>query len=50
MLMGFFKGIIYYVIIKDFYEPVDVTPEDHWIEKSVKKFLPRSDSDDELYS
>lgn len=50
MLMGFFKGIIYYVIVKDFYEPVDVTPKDHWIEKSVKKFLPRSDSDDELYS
>jgi hypothetical protein len=48
LLIGVFKGIIYYVIVKDFYEPDDVTPEDHWIEKSLKKFLPRSDADDEF--
>ncbi len=47
-LFGVLKGIIYYVIIKDFYEPEDVTPEDHWVEKILKKFIPRSDADDFL--
>lgn len=46
ILLGAFKGIIYYVIIKDFYEPKDVTPEDHWLERSLKKILPKSDADD----
>ncbi len=47
-LMGVLKGVIYYVIIKDFYEPSDVTPEDHWLEKALKKFIPKSDADDFL--
>ena len=47
LLLGLFKGIIYYIIVKDFYEPVDVTPEDHWLEKSLKKYFPISDEDDE---
>lgn len=46
LLLGAFKGIIYYIIVKDFYEPASSTPEDHWLEKSLKKFIPRSDSDD----
>ena len=46
LLLGLFKGIIYYIIVKDFYEPHDETPEDHWLEKSLKKFIPRSDADD----
>ena len=49
-LLGSFKGMIYYIIIKDFYEPVDVTPEDHWLERAVKKYIPYSDSDDELFT
>mgnify|MGYP005994253479 CR=1 FL=1 len=49
-ILGCFKGIIYYIIVKDFYEPVDVTPEDHWIEKAIKKYIPYSDSDDELFT
>ena len=48
--LGSFKGIIYYIIVKDFYEPVDVTPEDHWLEKAIKKYIPYSDSDDELFT
>lgn len=46
ILLGAFKGIIYYVIVKDFYEPKDVTPEEHWLEKALKKILPKSDADD----
>lgn len=49
-LLGSFKGLIYYVIVKDFYEPVDVTPEDHWLEQAIKKYIPYSDSDDELFT
>ena len=48
LLLGLFKGIVYYIIVKDFYEPVDVTPEDHWLEKSLKKYFPTSDEDDEF--
>lgn len=46
ILMGAFKGIIYYVLVKDFYEPNDVTPEEHWLEKALKNILPKSDADD----
>lgn len=46
LFLGIFKGIIYYIIVKDFYEPKDDTPEDHWLEKALKKFIPRSDADD----
>lgn len=46
LLLGIFKGIIYYVLVKDFYEPEDITPEEHWLEKSLKKFMPKSDADD----
>jgi len=46
LLMGIFKGIVYYIIVKDFYEPDDTTPEDHWLERALKKFIPRSDGDD----
>ena len=46
ILLGAFKGIIYYVVVKDFYEPKDVTPEEHWLEKALKKILPKSDADD----
>ena len=42
------KDFVYYIIVKDFYEPVDVTPEDHWLEKSLKKYFPISDEDDEF--
>ncbi len=48
LIFGLFRGIIYYVIVKDYYEPDDVTPEDHWIEKILKKYLPKGDEDDEL--
>ena len=37
LLLGAFKGIVYYVEVKDFYEPDDVTPEDHWLKKPLKK-------------
>ena len=46
ILLGAFKGIIYYVVVKDFYEPEDVTPEEHWLERALKKMLPKSDADD----
>ena len=46
LLLGAFKGIIYYVIVKDFYEPKDVTPEEHWLEKALSRILPKSDADD----
>ena len=46
--LGLFKGIVYYIIVKDFYEPADVTPEDHWLEESLKKYFPISDEDDEF--
>jgi hypothetical protein len=48
LIFGLFRGIIYYIIVKDYYEPDDVTPEDHWIEKILKKYLPVGDEDDEL--
>ena len=48
LVFGLFRGIIYYIIIKDYYEPDDVTPEDHWLEKALKKYLPKGDEDDEL--
>ena len=48
LVFGLFRGIIYYILIKDYYEPDDVTPEDHWIEKILKKYLPKGDEDDEL--
>jgi hypothetical protein len=50
IVFGAFRGIIYYVIIKDFYEPEDVTPEDHWIEKKLKALFPVSDDLDELFT
>ncbi len=46
LFLGIFKGIIYYLIVKDFYEPQDETPEDHWLERAMKKILPKSDADD----
>ena len=46
LLLGLFKGIIYYIIVRDFYEPHDDTPEEHWLERSLRKFIPRSDADD----
>ena len=46
LLLGIFKGIVYYVLVKDFYEPEDTTPEEHWLEKALKKFMPKSDADD----
>jgi len=48
LIFGLFRGIIYYVIIKDYYEPDDVTPEDHWMERILRKYLPKGDEDDEL--
>ena len=48
LVFGLFRGIIYYIIVKDYYEPDDVTPEDHWMEKILKKYLPKGDEDDEL--
>ena len=48
LIFGLFRGIIYYIIVKDYYEPDDVTPEDHWVEKILKKYLPKGDEDDEL--
>jgi hypothetical protein len=49
LVFGAFRGIIYYIIIKDFYEPEDVTPEDHWIEKKMKQLFPNSDDLDEMF-
>ena len=46
LLLGAFKGIVYYVLVKDFYEPEDVTPEQHWLEKALKRIMPKSDADD----
>jgi len=48
LIFGLFRGIIYYIIVKDYYEPEDVTPEDHWVEKILKKYLPKGDEDDEI--
>lgn len=48
LIFGLFRGIIYYIIVKDYYEPDDVTPEDHWVEKILKKYLPKGDEDDEI--
>ena len=39
LVFGAFRGIIYYIIVRDFYEPEDVTPEEHWIEKKLNKFF-----------
>jgi len=49
LLFGAFRGIIFYIIVKDFYEPEDVTPEDHWIERKLKALFPNSDNLDEMF-
>lgn len=49
LLFGAFRGIIFYIIVKDFYEPEDVTPEDHWIERKLKSLFPNSDNLDEMF-
>jgi hypothetical protein len=49
LLLGAFKGFVYYIIIKDYYEPEDLTPEDHWLEESLKKYFPVDDADDEFF-
>ncbi len=49
LLFGAFRGIIFYVIVKDFYEPEDVTPEEHWIERKLKQLFPNSDDLDEMF-
>lgn len=49
LIFGAFRGIIFYIIVKDFYEPEDVTPEEHWIEKKLKKLFPNSDNLDEMF-
>ena len=49
LMLGAFKGFIYYIIIKDYYEPDDLTPEDHWLEESLKKYFPVDDADDEFF-
>ena len=49
LIFGLFRGIVYYVIVKDFYEPEDVTPEDHWLEKKLKDLFPSSDDLDEMF-
>ncbi len=36
-------------IVRDFYEPEDVTPEEHWIEKKLKQLFPNSDDLDEMF-
>ena len=48
LIFGLFRGIIYYIIVKDYYEPDDVTPEDNWVEKILRKYLPKGDEEDEL--
>jgi len=48
LIFGLFRGIIYYIIVKDYYEPDDVTPDDNWVEKILRKYLPKGDEDDEL--
>ena len=49
LVFGAFRGIIYYIIVRDFYEPEDVTPEEHWIEKKLKQLFPNSDDLDEMF-
>ncbi len=49
LLFGAFRGIIFYIIVKDFYEPEDVTPEEHWIERKLKQLFPNSDDLDEMF-
>ena len=49
LVFGLFRGIIYYIIVKDFYELEDVTPEDHWLEKKLKTLFPNSDDLDEMF-
>ena len=49
LVFGLFRGIIYYIIVKDFYEPEDVTPEEHWLEKKLKTLFPNSDDLDEMF-
>ena len=46
LLLGAFKGIVYYILVKDFYEPDDVTPEQHWLERALNRIMPKSDADD----
>ena len=48
LIFGLFRGIIYYIIVKDYYEPDDVTPDDNWVEKILRKYLPKGDEDDEF--
>ena len=49
LVFGAFRGIVYYIIVRDFYEPEDVTPEEHWIEKKLKQLFPNSDDLDEMF-
>jgi hypothetical protein len=49
LVFGAFRGIIYYIIVRDFYEPEDVTPEEHWMEKKLKQLFPNSDDLDEMF-
>ena len=46
LVFGCIRGVIYYLIIKDYYEVEDTEPEKHWIEEAVRKYLPSSDADD----
>ena len=49
LIFGAFRGIIFYIIVKDFYEPEDVTPEEHWIERKLKQLFPSHDDLDEMF-
>ena len=49
LVFGAFRGIIYYILVKDFYEPEDVTPDDHWIEAKIKSLFPNTDDLDEMF-
>ncbi len=49
LIFGAFRGIIFYIIVKDFYEPEDVTPEEHWIERKLKQLFPNHDDLDEMF-
>ena len=49
LVFGAFRGIIYYIIVRDFYEPEDVTPEEHWIERKLKQLFPNTDDLDEMF-
>lgn len=49
LVFGAFRGVIYYIIVRDFYEPEDVTPEEHWIERKLKQLFPNTDDLDEMF-